>query len=86
MTYVIYTKTGCENCLKAKALLRGEEIVAINCDMLLENDRENFVKSMQLKMNKQLKEFPLIFLDDTYLGGYKDLVNHLSFEMIDDDF
>lgn len=84
MTYVIYTKTGCENCLKAKALLRGEEVVAINCDMLLANDRANFIKSIESKTNEKFKEFPVIFLDDIYIGGYGDLINHLSFEFIEE--
>lgn len=82
--YVIYTKTGCENCDKAKLLLSDEEKVIINCDILIKCNREEFVKSIELKTRKPFKQFPLIFKDDVFIGGYYELVDLLNFEMVED--
>lgn len=86
MTYVIYTKSNCENCLRAKMVLRKEATptIYINCDELLETDREAFINSIRRKTG--IKEpqpvyFPLVFLDDTYIGGYNELLEHLIFEI-----
>lgn len=84
MTYVIYSKTGCENCEKAKIMLSNQEKVIINCDQLLKNNRSEFIKSMELKTKVPFKQFPLIFVDDIFLGGYQELVDYLNFELIED--
>lgn len=84
MTYIIYTKSGCENCLKAKALLSSLETVTISCDELIKHNRNEFIKSIELKTHKPFKQFPLIFQDDLFIGGYYDLLDHLNFEMIED--
>lgn len=86
--YVIYTKTGCVNCEKAKELLSNEEKIIINCDLLIKHNREEFVKSMELKTRKAFKQFPLIFCDDLFVGGYDELAEHLNFEfnLLDSDF
>ena len=98
MTYIIYTKSNCPSCVKAKMLLKREpcETIYINCDDLLENDRQAFIAKMRKKT--QIEEpyplmFPMIFINDTYLGGVEELVEHLIFELEvkdgyygDDDF
>lgn len=84
MTYIIYTKTGCEDCDKAKALLSDEEKVIINCDLLIKNNRSEFMKSIELKTRRPFKKFPLIFKDDVYLGSYHELLDHLNFELVED--
>ena len=85
MSYIIYTKTGCHNCDRAKMLLQREATptIYINCDELLETGREAFIADMRKKTD--IKEpdkiyFPLVFLDDTYIGGYEELLEHLIFE------
>lgn len=85
MTFVIYTKNGCPNCDKAKKLLEKEETIIINCDQMLKNNRAEFIKSMELKIRRPFKSFPIIFIGDDYLGGYEDLASHLIFDC-DDDF
>ena len=68
--YVIYTKTGCEDCEKVKSLLSSEEKIIINCDLLIKNNRQEFIKSMELKTRIPFRQFPLVFKDDIYIGGY----------------
>jgi len=84
MTFILYSKTGCENCEKAKYLLKNEEYTTINCDVILKNNRDEFIKSMELKTRKPFKTFPLIFKDDAFIGGYENLLEYLSFELIED--
>jgi len=84
MTFILYSKSGCENCLKAKALLSNEEHVIINCDTLLKNNRDEFVKSIELKTRMPFKCFPVIFHRDTFLGGYDELVDYLNFELVEE--
>ena len=84
MTFVVYSKTGCENCEKAKLLLSHEEMVVINCDQLLEHNRDEFILSIELKTKRPFIQFPLIFKDSIYLGSYADLVEYLNFELVED--
>lgn len=86
MTYIIYTKSGCPNCDRVKYLLSKEpcERIYINCDELLTTGREEFIKSMRQRTgieNPQPIYFPLVFLEDTYIGGYEELLEHLIFEL-----
>jgi len=85
MTFIIYTKSGCPNCDKAKKLLEKEETVIFNCDQMLKNDRDEFIKSMELKTRRPFKTFPVIFINDDYLGGYEDLTSYLIFDL-DEEF
>ena len=90
MTYILYTKTGCPSCDKAKQLLKREavETIYINCDEMLRLNRQEFINSMRRKtgiVEPQSLMFPLIFLDDNYLGGVEELVEHLIFEFEEKD-
>lgn len=82
--YVIYTKSKCLNCAKAKLLLSAESKILINCDDLLETDRQSFISEMEKKMKCEFKSFPIIFIDDDYLGSYEELVDHLQFELVEE--
>lgn len=82
--YVVYTKTGCEDCDKVKALLSNEPKIIINCDEMLKNNRKEFINSMELKTRVLFRQFPLIFRDNIYIGGYYDLVDELNFEMVEE--
>lgn len=86
MTYIIYSKTGCDYCDRAKKLLMGHSVVEINCDQLIKQDRNEFVRSMEQKMNMKFKSFPMIFDGETnlYIGGYNDLIEYMSFELLDE--
>ncbi len=82
--FVIYTKSGCLNCSKAKLMLYNEAKIIINCDELLENDKTAFMNDMEKKMKCKFKSFPIIFIDDIYLGSYDDLVDYLNFELVEE--
>lgn len=79
--YLIYSKTGCVYCDKAKELLENEDKIIIDCDQMLKNNRDDFIKEIEARMRKPFRTFPVIFSDNIYLGGYDDLVNHLSFKL-----
>lgn len=70
---VIYTKSDCPYCVKAKYLLTQMNItyeeVVIGKDIL----REEFVSTFP-----EQKTVPLIFIDDAKVGGYEQLVKYFS--------
>ena len=82
--FIIYTKTGCLNCSKVKLMLYNEPKIEINCDELLKTNREAFMNDMEKKMKYKFKSFPIIFIDDIYLGSYDDLVDYLNFELVEE--
>jgi glutaredoxin len=82
--FVIYSKSDCLNCAKAKLLLHDKSKIVVNCDELLKTDRESFMNEMEKKMKCKFKSFPMIFIDDIYLGGYDELVDHLQFELVEE--
>ena len=86
MTYIIYTKSNCPSCIKAKNLLKKEpcETIYICCDELLETNRQGFIAEMRKKTGiaePKLLMFPMIFVDNIYLGNVEELVEHLIFEI-----
>lgn len=84
--YIIYTISNCRYCELAKELLHGIDKIIINCDKMLDNpiQRTEFINSINNRKrvghpiitDKIL--FPLIFLDDDYIGGYQLLKEHLE--------
>lgn len=82
--YIIYSKKECINCSKAKLLLHSESKIVVECDELLKENRSEFIKDLEKKMKTKFRHFPVIFIDDIYLGDYQDLVNHLSYELVEE--
>jgi glutaredoxin len=78
-TYIIYTKTNCPSCDRAKYLLKKENLktIYINCDEMLKRDRQAFLTEMRKKTKFQDIYFPMIFQDDYYIGNYDELLEHL---------
>ena len=35
-------------------------------------------------MKCEFKSFPIIFIDDKYLGGYDELVDYLNYELVEE--
>ena len=73
--YTIYSKTGCSYCEKAKTFLSNSEkpVKIINCDEYLETSRENFLKFMKKQIGHEYKTFPMIFDENSFVGGFIDL-------------
>jgi len=82
--YIIYTISNCKYCELAKELLNGIEKIIIKCDDMINDPirREEFIYSINNKMGYPIISdkitFPLIFLDDAYIGGYHLLKEHLE--------
>lgn len=81
-TYTIYTKPGCPNCVKAKKLLEKEQILMIECDEYLIEDKESFLKFIQekAKQSQEIKTFPMIFYKNQWIGGYTELIQFYDTE------
>jgi len=79
--FILYCKLSCPDCIKAKNLLQNEEKIIINCDNFLEHDRENFIRTMRRKTNQDRIVFPMIFIDDDYLGGINELTDYVVYEL-----
>lgn len=84
--FVIYCKSECQNCSRAKQLLKREECLVIDCDEILEKDRDAFIEDMKRRTELEKIVFPLIFIDEDYLGDLDDLISYVTFKMDDDDF
>lgn len=70
--YTVYSKSGCPNCRKVKALLieHGHTPLTIDCDEALLEDRDAFLKYLR-ECGSTGTVFPFVFLDKQYLGGYE---------------
>jgi glutaredoxin len=84
--FILYSKSGCHDCERAKELLKREKHILINCDQMIKNNRDEFMKSMEIKTHRPFKQFPLIFLGDNFIGGYNDLLLYLTFEIDENNF
>ena len=71
---LVHTKPGCKYCDLSKTFLNDKNIpyTPINYDPLLEN--YDLLKS-ELMNKTNHYTFPLIFIGDTFVGGYSELVH-----------
>lgn len=83
--FIIYCKSNCPDCDRAKNLLKKEQKIIINCDNFLEDDKESFLRTMRRKTNLEKIIFPMIFIDDTFLGGIQELITYIMFDL-DEEF
>lgn len=80
--FTVYSKSGCEFCIKAKELLIDMQLVhtIINCDKYLLEDKEGFLQFIQQLATIKYTTFPMIFDGKTFVGGYSNIIeysNHL---------
>lgn len=77
--YTIYTKKDCLNCNKAKKILDNDEVTytTINCDDLIIKNRFEFLTMMNNYTSQ--KTFPFVFHNGNFIGGYNELLQHLTF-------
>ena len=66
---VIYSKSYCPYCVKAKQLLKNKNIDFTEIDI---TDNQTLVEELLLKSFGR-KTVPQIFIDDFHVGGYDDL-------------
>ena len=70
----IYSKSGCINCVKVKTFLKDKNIKfnVIDCDEFILEDKNEFLQFMHLLVGKQYNTFPMVFLNKTFIGGFKE--------------
>jgi glutaredoxin len=76
--YTIFTKSNCSFCTKVKELLRDQQTEEVNCDNILLTNRERFLAEMKQRIGYEYKTFPMVFLNDRFIGGYTDTVKYLE--------
>lgn len=74
----IYTKTSCNYCTKAKNLLKLNNISYDEINLDNDDERLEFYNKLSNELNKQINTVPQIYLNDTYVGGYDNLVNEMK--------
>ena len=64
MNIVIYTKSGCPNCVTAKALLDSKAIEYSEINLDKESERDAFIATFP-----EAKQMPQIFIQGQRVGG-----------------
>lgn len=87
--YVIYTKTGCLYCDKAKELLKNEKVAFVNCDEYLKDNKQGFLDFIKLVSGGITQNtFPMVFHKGFLIGGYTETKtfyeNQNAFSFFDD--
>ena len=87
--FTIYSKSGCPNCNKVKALLKDKNLIfdVIDCDEYIIEYKDFFLSFIKERANKEYKTFPMVFCDGKFIGGYIETQEYieklfLSFEEI----
>ncbi len=71
--YVLYGRDGCGYCVRAKALFESEGIPFEYKDV-----NEPGIKNEVLTLNPKATTLPQIFVNDTLIGGYDQLVIYIN--------
>jgi glutaredoxin len=85
--FTIYSKSGCPNCLKAKAYLKQKNLLlnVVDCDEYIIEDKENFLSFIKNTAGQEVRMFPIVFYDGNFIGGITETISFsdkllLSFE------
>ena len=80
--WTVYTRSGCKYSSKVKRLLNTFDLQynIIDCDFCLiypeiEDEFQEFLNQL---CGCVPKEFPLVFYDGVYIGGYKETLHYLK--------
>jgi glutaredoxin len=78
--FTIYSKSGCPNCTKVKQLLKQESspFIVVDCDEYLLEARELFLLFIQQIAGKSYAQFPMVFHDGDFIGGFKETQEFLK--------
>lgn len=73
--FTVYSKSGCINCNKVKALIKEKkwDFSEINCDEYILDDKNNFLLFIKNKANTEIKTFPIVFYDNKFMGGFAEV-------------
>ena len=85
--FTIYSKSGCPNCLKTKSYLKETNLIfnVVDCDEYIIEDKLPFLSFIKQYANEEVKMFPMIFYNGTFVGGFSETISFverllLSFE------
>jgi glutaredoxin len=70
---VIYTKPDCSYCVDAKSVLKNNNIPFEEKTLNLD-----FTREYLLEEYPSAKTFPVIVINEKYIGGYTELVNYMN--------
>lgn len=78
--FTIYSKSGCPNCTKVKHLLKEKNIAfnIVDCDEYILENKEIFLNVIKKLSQMDIKQFPIIFHDGIFVGGYNDTKEYIS--------
>jgi glutaredoxin len=78
--FTIYSKSGCVNCLRVKNFLEVNNIsfLSVDCDDYLLEDKKGFVLFLCKAANEELKVFPIVFNNGTFIGGYLETKDYIE--------
>lgn len=78
--FTIYSKSGCPNCNKVKTLLNEKNIIffLVDCDEYIFDHKEKFLLFIKEIANKECKTFPMVFYDNTFVGGYNETQEYVD--------
>ena len=76
---VIYTKTKCKYCKMAKYLMEEFDISYKQIILDDDDERKEFYNNQSNKLNIKIESVPQIFINNSYLGGYKELKEKLYY-------
>ena len=71
--YMVYTKSNCPNCVKAKTLLSNKGFEYVEQIIGVDITREHVIE-----MFPNIKTVPIILKSDNLIGGYDDLKKQLG--------
>ena len=74
----VFSKSGCEFCVKAKALLKENNIFYEETILDNEKERKSFYREVTDSEDVNVNSMPQIYLDDEYVGGYQNLEKLLT--------
>jgi glutaredoxin len=81
--FTIYSKSGCPNCRKVKALLSEmrQKYTVINCDEYLLDYKDEFLQFIYTISKTNITTFPIIFDSNNYIGGFLETKQYLSLQL-----
>jgi glutaredoxin len=76
----IYSKSECNYCSKAKALLEEKKcnFSIINCDKFILENKDEFLLFIREMIGQEYKLFPMVFDEDTFIGGYNEIIKYID--------
>ncbi len=76
----VYSKSGCINCTKVKALLTEKSLLfnVIDCDEFILENKEEFLAFIKNIIGKEYRMFPMVFDNNKFIGGYNETVSYVT--------